>query len=229
MAAFLLCPPHRRYVFRIYVISFLFDICRFYKTTPQVVFWQWANQSFNALVNYTNRAGDSPIPMSTLGTSYVFATGGALGKLLHFSPNSFSFSVAPRNKILDKCMRGAQVVKRNISGFVWGPQDPSIPCLPPPYIQHSFHTALIIFSATILIHSCRYYEFVRNKYFFCYVKRNDQIKILFFLVSGTALGLNALAKRMPPIFGRLVPFVAVSAANAINIPLMRRSEITEGT
>lgn len=95
----------------------------FYKSTPAVIFWQWINQSFNAVVNYTNRSGSSPIPTETLARSYVGATGGAVI---------------------------------------------------------------------------------------------------------TALTLNRLAQRGPPLAGRLVPLAAVAAANCVNIPLMRITELQNG-
>ncbi|CAH8852835.1 unnamed protein product [Trichobilharzia szidati] len=99
-------------------------LLQFYKSTPAVIFWQWFNQTFNAIVNYTNRSGDAPISVTRLGVSYVLATGGALG---------------------------------------------------------------------------------------------------------TALSINKQVEKFPPIVGRFVPFVAVCAANCINIPCMRSSELTEGT
>lgn len=99
----------------------------FYKSTPAVVFWQFTNQSFNAIVNYSNRNASVGVNETQLATAYVAAT---------------TASVA------------------------------------------------------------------------------------------TAVGFNKLIARSPAlasgIVGRLVPLVAVAAANCVNIPLMRQEELKKG-
>lgn len=55
-----------------------------YKTNMAVFGWQWLNQSFNALVNYTNRSGSRAMSNSEILQSYVVATTAATVTALSF-------------------------------------------------------------------------------------------------------------------------------------------------
>lgn len=47
-------------------------------STPALLFWNWVNQSQNALVNFFNRNASSPTSTQVLVQSYLVAVGGAL-------------------------------------------------------------------------------------------------------------------------------------------------------
>jgi tricarboxylate carrier len=57
----------------------------FYKSTPAVVFWQTVNQTFNAIVNYSNRNASAGVSNEQLGTAYVAATTASVGTALTFN------------------------------------------------------------------------------------------------------------------------------------------------
>lgn len=57
----------------------------FYKSTPAVIFWQTMNQSFNAVVNYTNRNASAGVTNEQLGTAYVAATSASVLTALTFN------------------------------------------------------------------------------------------------------------------------------------------------
>lgn len=57
----------------------------FYKSTPAVIFWQFANQSFNAIVNYSNRNASAGVTNEQLGTAYVLATSASVATALGFN------------------------------------------------------------------------------------------------------------------------------------------------
>ncbi|XP_063902289.1 sideroflexin-1-3-like [Zophobas morio] len=45
----------------------------FYKSTPAILFWQWVNQTFNCIVNYTNRNASIPLSNTQLIGAYLAA------------------------------------------------------------------------------------------------------------------------------------------------------------
>ena len=47
-------------------------------STPALLFWNWVNQSQNALVNYFNRNATSPMSDETLAKSYAGAVAAAM-------------------------------------------------------------------------------------------------------------------------------------------------------
>jgi sideroflexin-5 len=55
------------------------------KSTPAILFWNWVNQSQNALVNYCNRNASSPTSNMTLALSYFAAVGSALSVVVLLS------------------------------------------------------------------------------------------------------------------------------------------------
>jgi tricarboxylate carrier len=57
----------------------------FYKSTPAVIFWQVVNQSFNAIVNYSNRNASVGVSNEQLGSASLAATAAGVLTALGFN------------------------------------------------------------------------------------------------------------------------------------------------
>ncbi|XP_063674326.1 sideroflexin-1-like [Bolinopsis microptera] len=93
----------------------------FYKSPLEVFLGQWLNQSFNALVNFTNRSGDKPLPNSVILSAYFaatsLATGASIGLNKTLAPRAPPIvgrfvpfiAVAVANMVNIPCMRSQEL------------------------------------------------------------------------------------------------------------------------
>lgn len=67
-------PPYQRFcAYTILNIPILFGMIITKQTTPNIIFWQWINQTYNATVNYANRNASSTLDMKGLLVAYAGA------------------------------------------------------------------------------------------------------------------------------------------------------------
>ncbi|ETN75391.1 tricarboxylate carrier [Necator americanus] len=198
----------------------------FYKKTAHVVFFQWINQTFNAIVNYTNRSGPNPITKERLLASYVCATGGAMGTALGANYMLSKMKVRPYRKLQLLLFRSFMLEKRQrlsklALDHIFSSEDVRFGLKtltsPIPLLSHvsknsSSPVSYTVFSAWRLLVS----------------------GILIILLRSTPhwlalhLQVEVEVKNVPKIIAALVPFLAVAASNAINIPMMRSNEFVVG-
>ncbi len=74
----ILAPWQRFCSYAMINTPFLFGMVLTKQTTTNIVFWQWINQTYNAILNYSNRNASSEVGMTGVGAAYTAAVSSSI-------------------------------------------------------------------------------------------------------------------------------------------------------